>query len=228
VDDEQVWIRQALAGDREAFGRLVEAYQVSVYNLAYRMLGGSLEAEDAAQEAFLRAYAKLGTYRPDCKFSTWLLSIASHHCIDCLRRRRFAWLSLDAPLPAGWMQSDEETPEDAVLRGEQRERIRRLLDGLDARYRAPIVLRYWHDQSYEEIAQILGITVAAVKTRLHRARLMLADREEPQPELAGLDGSERPAAVSDAPRARALVKPGGGRDVLAFVNAMNQPMERAA
>lgn len=227
MSDEQTWIRQALAGDRAAFGRLVEAYQVPVYNLAYRMLGGSLEAEDAAQEAFLRAYAKLGTYRPDSKFSTWLLSIASHHCIDCLRRRRFGWLSLDAPLPPGWLQSDEETPEDAVLRAEQRERIRRLLDGLDVRYRAPVVLRYWHDQSYEEIAQTLGITVAAVKTRLHRARLMLAERETLQAEHVRPGQGERPETPGGQRPARASVVPDGMRPGLLGASAMKQRMEKS-
>jgi len=228
LDDEQVWIRQALAGDREAFGHIVEAYKAPVFNLAYRMLGGPLEAEDAAQEAFLRAYTKLETYRPDSKFSTWLLSITSHHCIDCLRRRRFGWLSLDAPLPSGWVQSDDETPEQAALRNEQRERIRRLLDGLDVRYRVPIVLRYWHDQSYEEIARTLGITVAAVKTRLHRARLMLAEREKPQVELGSDDATERPRAVGHESRARASGQPTAGRERLPVVGVTRQRMEREA
>jgi len=176
VSEEQTWIEQALAGDRAAFGRLVEAYQTPVYNLAYRLLGDPSEAEDAAQEAFLRAYAKLHTYRPERKFSTWLLSITSHYCIDRLRRRRVTWLSLDSPSAAEQLSSEQGLPEEAALRGEARDEVRRLLDGLDPAYRAPIVLRYWYGLSYDEIAETLGITVAAVKSRLHRARLRLAQQ----------------------------------------------------
>jgi len=181
VSEEQNWIERALAGDRAAFGRLVEAYQAPVYNLACRMLGDPSEAEDAAQEVFLRAYAKLHTYRPERNFSTWLLSITSHYCIDRLRRRRFTWLSLEAPLASGSLTSERGLPEEAALHDEAREEVRRLLDSLDPAHRAPIVLRYWYDLSYDEIAEALGITVAAVKSRLHRARLKLArqirDRE---------------------------------------------------
>ncbi len=82
MDQERAWIEQALGGDQEAFGHLVRAYERPVYNLTYRMLGNSAEAEDAAQETFLRAYSKLATYQPGRKFVNWLLSIASHYCID--------------------------------------------------------------------------------------------------------------------------------------------------
>ena len=176
VSDEQTWIELSLQGDAGAFGRLVEAYQRPVYNLARRMLGDPLEAEDAAQEAFVRAYTKLHTYRPERKFSTWLLSIASHHCIDRMRRRRFKWLSLDEPLPPQQLKSERWLPEETALRSEERREVRILLDGLPPDYRAPVVLRYWHDLSYEEIAQALGITLGAVKTRLHRARLKMAEQ----------------------------------------------------
>jgi RNA polymerase sigma-70 factor (ECF subfamily) len=174
VNDEQQWISSARRGDRYAFGKLVQAYQIPVYNLTYRMLGNAQEAEDAAQETFLRAYRRLGTYQPDKKFSNWILSIASHHCIDRLRRRRFTWLSVEDNPTLNWLTSDEEPPDEAALRMERAAAVRTLLDRLDPNYRAPIVLRYWHDLSYKEIAQILDLTEAAVKSRLHRARLQLA------------------------------------------------------
>ena len=81
-EQEEVWIREAQAGNKQAFSRLVEAYQRPVYNLTYRMLGSPEEAEDAAQETFLRAYARLEQYDGGHKFSTWIFSIANHHCID--------------------------------------------------------------------------------------------------------------------------------------------------
>ena len=171
---ELQWIAAARRGDRNAFSKLVQAYQLPVFNLTYRMLGNAQEAEDAAQEAFLRAYKRLSTYQPDKKFSNWILSIASHYCIDLLRRRRFQWLSIDDDPVMEWLSSDEEQPDDAALRGERAEEVRALLERLDPSYRAPLVLRYWHDLSYKEIATMLDLTEPAVKTRLHRARLQMA------------------------------------------------------
>jgi RNA polymerase sigma-70 factor (ECF subfamily) len=171
---ELQWIAAARRGDRNAFSRLVQAYQIPVYNLAYRMLGNAQEAEDASQEAFLRAYKRLNTYQPDKKFSNWILSITSHYCIDLLRRRRFQWLSVEDDPAVAWLSSDEEQPDDAALRRERSEEVRALLDRMEPGYRAPLVLRYWHDLSYKEIAEILELTEPAVKTRLHRARLQMA------------------------------------------------------
>jgi RNA polymerase sigma-70 factor (ECF subfamily) len=95
VTDEKAWIIQAQHGDSESFTQLVEAYQTPVYNLCYRMLGEAELAEDAAQETFLKAYQNLNRYDRERSFATWLLSIAAHHCIDKLRRRRFISVSID-------------------------------------------------------------------------------------------------------------------------------------
>lgn len=171
---ELQWIASARRGDRNAFGKLVQAYQIPVFNLTYRMLGNAQEAEDAAQETFLRAYDRLNTYQPDKKFSNWILSIASHYCIDLLRRRRFQWLSVEDDPIMNWLSSDDEQPDDAALRTERAAEVRILLERLDPSYRAPLVLRYWHDLSYREIADMLNLTEPAVKTRLHRARLQMA------------------------------------------------------
>ena len=121
MNQEQHWIEAARGGDREAFGRLVQAYQRPVYNLTYRMLGNAEEAEDAAQEVFIRVYRKLDTFDPQRKFSTWILSIASHYCIDRLRRRRLKWLSLeDERLPPSVLISHQDGPERNVMQNEQR------------------------------------------------------------------------------------------------------------
>ena len=175
MEKEQGWIEAARRGDRKSFGRLVEAYQGPVYNLTYRMLGNPDEAEDAAQEAFLRAYRKIDTYDPARKFSTWLLSIASHYCIDRLRRRRLTWLSLeDEKLSPAALISHQPGPERRAVQSEREAEIQALLDTLPADYRATVVLFYWYDLSYEEIAQTTSSTVSAVKSRLFRARRMLA------------------------------------------------------
>jgi RNA polymerase sigma-70 factor (ECF subfamily) len=177
MDQERAWIEQALKGDPLAFGHLIRAYERPVYNLAYRMLGDPTEAEDAAQETFLRAYTKLATYQPDRKFVNWLLSIASHYCIDRLRRRtRAPQLSLDGPLPPQWTTSSEPRPDQVVNRRQEEDRVRKSLDRLPPDYRAAVVLRYWYDLSYEEIASVMRTTESAIKSRLHRARQMLAQQ----------------------------------------------------
>ena len=173
--EEDTWVVEVLRGNTQAFAYLVERYKTPVYNLAYRMLGNSEDAEDAAQEAFLRAYSQLHSYDPSRKFSSWLLSITSHHCIDQLRRRRFSWLPLEAIEALEWLGADVDQPEQAVVDGEDRDEVRRLLHVLPAKYRLVLVLRYWYDMSYDEIAKTTAMSEAAVKTRLHRAREMLSE-----------------------------------------------------
>jgi RNA polymerase sigma-70 factor (ECF subfamily) len=171
----------ARAGDQAAFGRLVTAYQTPVYNLSYRMLGNAAEAEEAAQETFLRAYKHLRSYDPQRPFHSWLLSIASHYCIDRLRRRRITWLSFEdeiATPDAVWPTGDTPNPESVVAQREREAYIQELLAGLSPTDRAAITLRYWYDYSYEEIAETLTLTVSAVKSRLYRARRALAEMME--------------------------------------------------
>lgn len=176
-DEEQVWLDQARQGDKAAFGRLIEAYQGPVYNLAYRMLGNRGEAEEAAQEAFIRAYTRLDTYDPNRKFSTWMLSITSNYCVDLLRKRRALLLSLDQPLPPhpALMSDRSDNPERQAADNEREAMVQALLEHLPEDYRQAVVLRYWYDLSYEEIAAIMETTVSAIKSRLFRARRQLAE-----------------------------------------------------
>ncbi len=171
---EQGWVDAAREGDKQAFNRLVQAYQRPVYNLTYRMLGNSEEAEDAAQETFLRAYSRLAQYDPQMKFSTWLFSIANHHCIDRLRKRRAVYVSIDDNPVLENLVGETPAPEHQALHKEQSVELQALIGMLDPDYRTPLVLRYWEELSYEEIAQTMGVTVAAVKSRLFRARQQLA------------------------------------------------------
>jgi RNA polymerase sigma-70 factor, ECF subfamily len=174
------WVSAALEGDQDAFAELVYTYQDSVYNLCYRMLYERVEAEDAAQEAFLRAFLNLQRYDPARSFKTWLLTIASNYCIDRIRRRRMQWLSLDDSLPNMTLREDEPEPEDVTISNEQSAAMQKLLHKLPPDYRAAVVLRYWYDYSYVEIADILDTTESAIKSRLFRARQMLADSMESQ------------------------------------------------
>ena len=174
LDQELNWVLQARRGDEHAFAQLVDAYQRPIYNLAYRMLGSSTEAEDATQEAFVRIWTKLDTYDARRKLSSWVLSVASHHCIDRLRRRRGGQVSMEEIMASRWLPDEDPKPEERTLVSEREARVRRLLDYLQPQYRLIIVLRYWEDRSYAEIAEITGTTESAVKSRLHRARLAMA------------------------------------------------------
>ena len=177
------WIIQAQHGDSESFTLLVEAYQTPVYNLCYRMLGEAELAEDAAQETFLKAYQNMTRYDRERSFATWLLSIAAHHCIDKLRRRRFTSVSIDEDEEGQTDLPDRSAPnpELETQSKQEKERLHRLLQTLDPIDRAAVVMRYWQDCSEAEIARSLKLTVPAVKSRLHRARKALAElwKEEP-------------------------------------------------
>jgi RNA polymerase sigma-70 factor, ECF subfamily len=176
-DDEPLWLEQARAGNKESFGKLIEAYQGPVFNLAYRMLSNADEAEQAAQEAFIRAWTRLDSYNPQHKFSTWMLSITSNYCIDLIRKRRKQLLSLDGPLPQHPALTSERSkgPEAQAVQSEEQEVVQALLETLPEEYRQTVVLRYWYDMSYDEIAEVMETTVSAIKSRLFRARRQLAD-----------------------------------------------------
>jgi RNA polymerase sigma-70 factor, ECF subfamily len=170
--DETQCVARAIAGDFAAFDHLVERYQKAVYNLAYRMLGNASDAEDAAQETFLRAFANLSSYQATRKFGTWLLSITSHWCIDRLRRRKVVSLEFlqDISLVGGL----SDGPESEVMARENEREVQRWLEKLPEAYRLIIVLRYWHDLSYNEIADVTGLPLSTVRMRLFRARRLLA------------------------------------------------------
>jgi RNA polymerase sigma-70 factor (ECF subfamily) len=180
MQEDVIFVRRTLAGDQNAFTALVEKYKDPVYNVAYRMLGNAAEAEDVAQETFVRAYTQLRTYKDTHRFSTWLLSIASHLSIDQLRRRRFLALPLDNVPFLEWIADLGAGPEQAAVQGETSDEMQRLLQQLPPKYRAVLILRYWHDLSYEEIANVLHLTPALVKARLHRARELVARRMRAQ------------------------------------------------
>ena len=170
---EADWVRQATQGDDDAFTALVETYQKPVYNLCYRMLGDPQEAEDAAQESFWRAYQGLKRYDPQRSFLTWLLAITAHYCIDLQRRRRLPVVSMEV-LPEEVIPDSIPNPEKIVAMQLENQDLRNLLEQIPAQDRAAIVLRYWYDVSDEEIGQMLGMSVSAVKSRLFRARKALA------------------------------------------------------
>ena len=175
TENEARWIDQALQGNDQAFGFLVDSYQRPVFSLCYRMLGNANDAEDAAQESFIRAYQHLKKYDPDRSFTTWLLSIASHYCIDQIRKKRLPAVPFEA-LPAEVIPDNRSiSPESDLRKREKDALIHKLLNELNPKDRAAIVLRYWYEFSEVEIAETLNMSVSAVKSRLYRSRRSLAD-----------------------------------------------------
>ncbi len=176
VGTDDMLVIQILDGDAAAFTLLVERYKRPVYALAYRLLGNATDAEDAAQETFVRAYTRLTSYQLGSRFGSWLLAITSHWCIDSLRRKRA--LSLEAASEGrgdlGTPASAEEQPEAVALHRERQYEVRAWLDQLPAPYRAVLELRYWHDLSYNEISETTGLPVSTVRMRLFRARQLFS------------------------------------------------------
>lgn len=183
--DDQLVCR-ILGGDSAAFVMLVERYKRPVYALAYRLLGNTTDAEDAAQETFVRAYTRLTSYQLGSRFGSWILSITSHWCIDFLRRRRA--VSLDAPgngatetILSG---NSADQPEILALLSERQREVREWLSSLPEPYRAVLDLRYWHDLSYAEISETTGLPISTIRMRLFRARQLLSKDREANRQLA--------------------------------------------
>lgn len=173
---EEDFLRLAQRGDEAAITRLVETYQQSVFNVCYRMLGEVTEAEDATQEALMKALTNLHAYDVERPFRPWLLRIASNECIDRIRRRKNP-LSLDGLGEDGaweWKRGDSPNPESELLRHERREEVRALLAELNPTDRAIVTLFYWEGLPYAEIEQVTGLTISAIKSRLFRARRTMA------------------------------------------------------
>jgi RNA polymerase sigma-70 factor (ECF subfamily) len=173
--DERSLAQRAARGDREAFGELVRGHQAGVYNVAYRMLGERRDAEDAAQEAFIRAFRAIRTLDPDRPPGPWFRKIVLNVCLNRLERREPDDLEDESRLPA-----PDPGPESRIAERERSRRIRAALVSLPPRYRAAIELRHYQELSYAEMAETLGRPMSDVKSDLFRARRMLAARlQEP-------------------------------------------------
>lgn len=172
---EDELVSRVRAGDQEAFATLVERHKRTVYNLGYRLLGNSQDADDAAQETFMRAYTRLATYTPDGRFGAWLSAICSHWCIDTMRARsrRVQTVALGKVPESDRFISQLEGPEEWALIRAGRDEVQGWLDVLPPQYRTVLTLRYFQDLSYGEIAGVLGEPISTVRMRLFRARGLL-------------------------------------------------------
>ena len=179
MSEEQL-IRRAQQGDSGAFEELLLLHQKKVYNLCLRMSANADDALDLSQEAFLRAWRSLGQYQFEASFSTWLFRLTSNICIDFLRRKK---RRQETSLTENYEDSDEgaelsipdtqPSPEQQAMTNETRIELARAMEQLSPEHREILQLRVIEDLPYEQIADILGVRVGTVKSRLARARLSL-------------------------------------------------------
>jgi RNA polymerase sigma-70 factor (ECF subfamily) len=168
-------IRRAREGDHASYREIVDRYKDAGYKVALQILRHSSDAEDALQEAFLKAYVYLDSYDSKYRFYTWFATIVRNVALSHLRARDWLILPLTDDMARPLRSMVEESPELAALASNRAEIIREAVGVLPERYRRVLILRYWHDLSYGEIAGVTGQSLAAVKTQLHRAKALLAD-----------------------------------------------------
>jgi RNA polymerase sigma-70 factor (ECF subfamily) len=177
--DERAIIREARSGDTQAFGELVLRHQTFVYNLALRLLNDPYEAQDLAQEGFLRAWQSLGGFRQAASFRTWLYRIVVNLCYNRSPqlRRSLSQISLeqetDGEPAAERLPGSSPNPEQALEAQETRRFLHQQIEKLPPSYRLLVMLRYQQDLSYEEIAEVTGMPIGTVKTGLFRAHARL-------------------------------------------------------
>jgi RNA polymerase sigma-70 factor (ECF subfamily) len=181
LSDDAPLIAATLAGDAAAFGRLVELYQDRLYNSLLRVVGSAEDAGDIVQDAFVQAYVKLDTFRGSSAFYTWLYRIAFNLAMSHARRGRKT-VSLDGikALVGSEPVDHQPAPEAGLEQNEQVELVHAALAELSTEYRTILVLREIDGCRYEEIAEIFGLPVGTVRSRLFRARLALRDQLSPR------------------------------------------------
>jgi len=191
-NEERALIERSKRGDITAFDQLVRTYEKSVYNTAYRLSGSYDDASDIAQEAFVRAWNNLKSFRGDSAFSTWLYRIVTNVFLDDRKRKRARpqrsldeVIALDESSVARQFEDGTPGPDEIAEGSERRTALERAIHTLPEAQRAVIVLYHSQGLSYDEIAEITNLPMGTVKSKLNRARLALRDRLAPIAELFG-------------------------------------------
>lgn len=174
-------VDRCLKGEEKAFEELLVKYRGPVFSICMRMVKNQTDAEDLAQEVFIRTFNVLDRYNPSYPFSSWLYRITSNLCIDFIRRRRSGIVSLDEPVAGSEGEMSRQIPADTVDPGrdvenrEMMEVLEQAIAGLPEHYRIIVLLRHQEQLSYEEISDNLGIPLGTVKARIHRARNLIKE-----------------------------------------------------
>jgi len=172
VMEDMSIVTQVQNGNKDAFSLLVAKYERLVMSITFRFMRNDQGAEDAAQEAFMKAYLHLDSYNPEYRFSTWISRIAQNICIDMYRKRKDC-VSLDEAL---YKVDDSAGPEHTVILREQKLEIQNEINHLDEIYREPLMMYHRKQMKYEEISDVLNIPMSMVKNRIFRARRTLRER----------------------------------------------------
>jgi RNA polymerase sigma-70 factor, ECF subfamily len=184
LDNEDVLVAEARAGNAESFATLINQYDRHIYRLALNITGNQEDAEDVLQDSFLKAYSNLGQFQGDSRFYTWLVRIAVNEALMKLRKRRGAsWVSLDEPaetddrsLIPREIEDWGENPEQSYARVELQDILNQAMEELEPQFRTVFLLRDVEEFSTKETAKMLNLSVPAVKSRLLRARLKLREQ----------------------------------------------------
>jgi len=191
--DESVIIERCKQGDLSAFDELMRRYERQVYNFAYRMTGNYDDASDIASEAFVKVFNAIESFRGDANFSTWLFRIVTNLYLDERKRSKAhmnipldEYIDLEESTVTRQIEDPSPSPLELVEAGERFDALERAICTLPDYQRIMVLLYHTQGQSYEEIAQIIGLPIGTVKSRLNRARLALREKLEPVRELFGL------------------------------------------
>lgn len=191
---EKELIKKCQQGDVEAFEKLIASYQRKVYTIAYRYMGKREEAEDLAQEAFIKVFRSIKSFRGESSFQTWLYHVVSNVCRDALRknsRRAEDYLDCAITTEKGEIKREVAdwslSPEQVVESKELGEFLQSMINQLSPQHKEVIIMREIQDMSYEEIANELGCSLGTVKSRLSRARRSLREKIEGNKELYNIN-----------------------------------------
>lgn len=177
MKDEPQLINRALSGDSAAFGVLVQRYQDRLYSAVVHVVGCRVEAEDVVQDAFVQAYVKLDTFQQNSKFFTWIYRIAFNAALSRRRRKRVSMSVEQSREETGSEPvSADDAPDSQLLRDERVGEVQQALSQLTEDHRAILILREMQEMAYEDIAEVLNISIGTVRSRLSRARTSLRDQ----------------------------------------------------
>lgn len=187
MQGDELLLRRACKGDVQAFEELMQSHESRIYAIALRMMGNREDAQDCAQEAMVRIYRAMGSFKGQSALATWIYRITMNTCLDELRRRKARKVtSLDSLVDTGWSPTDTgDTPEEHGLRVEKQNALNQAIQSLPDDMRAAIILRDVKGYAYDEIASILDANVGTIKSRISRGREKLREILSKQSELFG-------------------------------------------
>ena len=174
VSGDQALVKRTLNGDLEAFGELVQIYQTSVFNVCYRVLGNRRDAEDLAQEAFLRAHKKLASYDPERPFGPWIRTLSANLCNNKLNRRVLTPVTLEDERDL-LTKDPVRNPETALEISQENQALYQALWKLPHKHRLAVELRHFQGLSYQEMAETMNLPLNTVRSQLYRGRQKLVE-----------------------------------------------------